>query len=263
MDLRGAKVLLTGATGGIGQTLAQALTERGSEIILTGRRTHLLEPLAQKLGGRAIPADLTDRDSVHELVTEAGAVDVLVANAALPATGLLADYSLDEIDRALDVNLRAPIVMAKLLAHHMAARGHGHLVFISSLSGKTASAQASLYNATKFGLRGFALALRQDMRPHNVGVSTVFPGYISEAGMFADSGATLPRGIRTRSPQDVASTTIRAIEKDIAEIDVAPLSLRLVGLLGSLAPEMTAAIQRRSGTETTTRQLADGQRHKR
>ena len=112
MDLRGAKVLLTGATGGIGQTLAVALADRGGEMTLTGRRTDLLEPLAEKLGGRAIPADLTDRDSIYELLTEAGETDVLVANAALPATGLLVDYSLDEIDRALDVNLRAPIVMA-------------------------------------------------------------------------------------------------------------------------------------------------------
>ncbi|WP_062985407.1 SDR family NAD(P)-dependent oxidoreductase [Nocardia anaemiae] len=263
MDLQGAKVLLTGATGGIGQILAQALAERGSEMILTGRRTDLLEPLAEKVGGRAIPADLTDLDSIFELLVEMGEIDVLVANAALPATGLLADYTLDQIDRALGVNLRAPIVMAKLASQQMVARRRGHLVFISSLSGKTASAQASLYNATKFGLRGFALALREDMRPHDVGVSTIFPGYISEAGMFADSGATLPRGVRTRSPHDVARTTIRAIEHNLAELDVAPLSLRLIARLGGIAPGLSAAIQRRSGSDKVTEQLADGQRYKR
>ncbi|MFF4737200.1 SDR family NAD(P)-dependent oxidoreductase [Streptomyces sp. NPDC001262] len=159
--------------------------------------------------------------------TGAGEIDVLVANAALPASGLLSDYSIDQIDRALDVNLRAPIVMAKLAGERMAARRRGRLVFISSLSGKAASGQASLYNATKFGMRGFALALREDMRPHNVGVSTVFPGFIRDAGMFADSGATLPRGIGTRSPRDVARATVRAVEQNLAEADVAPLSLRL------------------------------------
>ena len=76
--------------------------------------------------------------------------------------------------------------MAKLAGERMAARSRGHLVFISSLSGKTASGQASLYTATKFGMRGFALALREDMRPHNVGVSTVFPGFIRDAGMCAE-----------------------------------------------------------------------------
>ncbi|ATL65379.1 SDR family NAD(P)-dependent oxidoreductase [Nocardia terpenica] len=263
MNLRDARVLLTGATGGIGQALAEDLAARTGEIVLTGRRTDLLEPLAEKLGGRAILADLTDRDAIEDLLRAAGEIDVLVANAALPGTGLLVDTSVDQIDRVLDVNLRAPIVMAKLAAHHMATRRRGHMVFICSLSGKTASAQSSLYNATKFGMRGFALALREDMRPHNVGVSTVFPGYISDAGMFADSGATLPRGIGTRSPQDVARATVRAIENNLAEVDVAPLGLRLVALAGGVAPNLSAAIQRRLGNEAVTEHLAKGQRHKR
>ena len=263
MDLRDAKVLLTGATGGIGQALAVALAARGCQLVLTGRRTDMLEPLAEKLGGRAVAADLADRYAIEELLEAAGELDVLVANAALPATGLLADYSIGEIDRALEVNLRAPIVMAKLAGERMAARRRGHLVFISSLSGKTASGRASLYNATKFGMRGFALALREDMRPHDVGVSTVFPGYISDAGMFADSGATLPPGVGTRTPEAVARATVRAIEKNRAEVDVAPLSLRLVALFGGAAPGLTAAVQRRIGADKITEQLATGQRHKR
>ncbi|HEX2314550.1 MAG TPA: SDR family NAD(P)-dependent oxidoreductase [Thermomonospora sp.] len=263
MDLRGAKVLLTGATGGIGRALAVALAARGGEVVLTGRRTDVLEPLAEKLGGRAIPADLADRDAIEGVLDAAGEIDVLVANAALPATGVLADYSVREIDRALDVNLRAPIVMAKLAGARMADRGRGHLVFISSLAGKAASGRASLYNATKFGMRGFALALREDMRPHNVGVSTVFPGFIRDAGMFADSGAALPRGVGTRSPEDVARATIRAIEQNRAEVDVAPLSLRLVAQFGGIAPGLAAAVQRRVGGDKTAEQLAEGQRHKR
>ncbi|MGW1072131.1 SDR family NAD(P)-dependent oxidoreductase [Streptomyces sp. NPDC002537] len=263
MDLLGAKVLLTGASGGIGRALAVGLAARGGEVVLTGRRADLLEPLAEKLGGRAIPADLTDRDAVEELLDAAGEIDVLVANAALPASGLLADYSVGEIDRALDVNLRAPIVMAKLAGERMAARRRGHLVFVSSLSGKTASGRASLYNATKFGMRGFALALREDMRPHSVGVSTVFPGFIRDAGMFADSGATLPRGIGTRSPEDVARATVRAVENNLAEVDVAPLNLRLAALIGGIAPSLSAAVQRRIGADRTTEQIARGQRDKR
>ncbi|WP_030674417.1 SDR family oxidoreductase [Streptomyces rimosus] len=263
MDLRDAKVLVTGATGGIGRTLATVLAARGGEVVLTGRRTDKLKPLAEQLGGRAVPADLADRDAIGELLEAAGEIDVLVANAALPATGLLTDYSIDEIDRALDVNLRAPIVMAKLAGERMAARRRGHLVFISSLSGKAASGQASLYNATKFGLRGFALALREDMRPHNVGVSTVFPGFVRDAGMFVDSGATLPRGIGTRSPRDVARATVRAIERNLAEVDVAPLGLRMVALFAGAAPSLSAAVQRRIGGDKTTEQLAKGQRHKR
>ncbi|MFE3190542.1 SDR family NAD(P)-dependent oxidoreductase [Nocardia sp. NPDC059240] len=262
MDLRGAKILLTGATGGIGRTLATELARRGGDMVLTGRRIELLEPLAEKVGGRAIPADLTDRDEIEKLMREAGEIDVLIANAALPAGGPLPDFSIDEVDRALDVNLRAPIVMAKLAADHMSARRRGHLVFLSSLAGKTATAQESLYSATKFGLRGFALALRADLRHHNVGVSTLFPGYIRDAGMVVDAGVTLPRGVGTRSPRDVARATVRAIEKNRAELDVAPLSLRSIALLGGLAPNLAAALQRGLGAETIAGQLAEGQRYK-
>ena len=263
MELRGAKVLLTGATGGIGQALAVEFADRGGEMVLTGRRADVLEPLAEQVGGRAIPANLADRASVEELLDAAGEVDVLVANAALPATGLVSDYSLDEIDRALEVNLRVPIVMAKLAGARMVARRRGHLVFISSLAGKAASGRASLYNATKFGMRGFAIALREDMRSHNVGVSTVFPGFIRDAGMFADSGATLPRGIGTRTPQDVARATARAVERNLAEVDVAPVGLRLLALIGGAAPTLAAAVQRRVGSDRITQQLAEGQRDKR
>ena len=263
MELRGANVLVTGATGGIGRALATTLAERGGQVVLTGRRADVLEPLAERLGGRAIVADLADRAAAERLLDEAGRVDVLVANAALPASGLLDEYSIGEVDRALDVNLRAPIVMAKLAGAQMAGRGRGHLLFVSSLAGKAASGHASLYNATKFGMRGFALALREDLRPHGVGVSTVFPGFIRDAGMFADAGVSLPKGIGTRSPRDVARASVRAIERDIAEIDVAPLGLRLGARLGGVAPVLSAAVQRRAGGHRISRGLADGQREKR
>ncbi|MYW95251.1 SDR family NAD(P)-dependent oxidoreductase [Amycolatopsis rubida] len=250
--LRGAKILLTGATGGIGRTLARTLAAHGADPVLTGRRAELLEPLAAQVGGRAVPADLADRGAVEELLAAAGEIDIVVANAALPATGLLAGYSLDQVDRALEVNLRAPVVLAKLVAEQMLARRRAHLVFISSLSGKTASGQASLYNATKFGLRGFALALREDLRP-----------FIRDAGMFADSGAILPPGVGARTTDDVARATVRAIERDLAEIDVAPFGLRLTALLGGIAPRLAAAVQRHLGAETITEQLAEGQRTKR
>ncbi|MBO2453502.1 SDR family NAD(P)-dependent oxidoreductase [Actinomadura barringtoniae] len=263
MDVRGAKVLVTGATGGIGQAIAVALAARGAELVLTGRRTDVLDPLAERLGGRAIAADLAERDEVEGLLGKAGELDIVVANAALPASGLLSDYTIDQIDRSLDINLRAPIVMAKLAGEQMAARGRGHLVFISSLSGKTASGQASLYNATKFGMRGFALALREDLRPHGVGVSTVFPGFIRDAGMFAEADVELPRGVGTKKPEDVARATIRAIEKNVAEIDVAPIGLKLGAIVGGAAPSLAAAVQRRVGGNKIIEDLAKGQRDKR
>jgi short-subunit dehydrogenase len=263
MEVRGARVLVTGATGGIGQALAEAFAARGATVVLTGRRADVLEPLAQRLGGTAIAADLADRGAVAELVSTAGEVDILVANAALPASGLLTGYTVSQIDRVLDVNLRAPIVLAKLVGERLAERRRGHLVFISSLAGKVASGQVSLYNATKFGMRGFALALREDLREHGVGVSAVFPGFIRDAGMFADANVTLPKTIRTRTPQDVAHATLKAVRKNLAEIDVAPLGLKLGVRLAGVAPGLNAAMQRRLGGARVVRELAARQHDKR
>src|SRR5947208_3316623 len=107
MSLLNGNVLITGATGGIGHAIARALAQHGAKLILTGRRTELLEPLAGEVGGRAIGCDLSDRAEVDRLLRETEGVEVLVANAALPASGLLVDLTPEQIDRMLEVNLRA------------------------------------------------------------------------------------------------------------------------------------------------------------
>ncbi len=263
MDLANVRVLLTGATGGIGQAIARTFAAQGADVTLSGRRVEVLEPLAQELGGRALGCDLAQRDEVARLVQDAGEIDVLIANAALPASGLLLELSEEEIDRMLEVNLRAPVALARALATGMVQRRHGHMVFISSLAGKAASPASSIYSATKFGLRGFALALRQDLEAEGVGVSVVLPGFIREAGMFADANIELPRGVGTRSPDDVAAAVLQAVQRNRAEIEVAPASLRVGAAFAGLAPQLAATVSRRLGGEKTATDLAAGQRDKR
>jgi short-subunit dehydrogenase len=263
VNLAGARVLVTGATGGLGHAIARALAARGAELTLTGRRADVLDPLAAELGARAIATDLSQPDAPALLLAEAGRVDVLVANAGLPGSGSLTSFSDEQLDRALAVNLRAPMVLAKLLVAGMVERGHGHLLFMSSLAGKAGSPGSSVYAATKFGLRGFALALREDLAPNGVGVSVVLPGFISDAGMFAESGAKLPPFIGTKRPDDVARAVVKAIEQDRAELDVAPIALRAGATLASLAPGPIGALQRRLGATGTSEQLARGQTDKR
>src|SRR3954449_8464719 len=115
MNLSGARVLLTGATGGLGQAIARALHARGAVLTLTGRRVDVLEPLADEVGGRAVEIDLAEPDAPFRLLAETGEIDVLVANAALPGSGALNSFSVEEIDRALAVNLRAPMLLAHAL----------------------------------------------------------------------------------------------------------------------------------------------------
>jgi short-subunit dehydrogenase len=263
MRISGSRVLLTGASGGIGQAIARSLSQRGASLVLTGRRSEVLAPLAQELDARTLVIDLAVPSEVERLVGEAGEVDILVANAALPASGPLESFSVEEIDRALNVNLRAPIILAHGLLPQMVARGGGHLLFMSSLAGKAATAGSSLYNASKFGLRGFAAAVRADLRSSNVGVSAVFPGFIRDAGMFADAGATLPPGIGTRTPEDVAAAVVDAIENNRGEVDVAPLPVRATAVFAGIAPELAASLARRLGGDEVASQLHAGQADKR
>ena len=263
MDVTGARVLLTGASGGIGQAIARSLAGRGATLILSARRVEVLEPLSQELSGEAIACDLARREEVERLVREAGRVDVLVANAALPASGLLTDLEQEQIDRMLEINLRVPIALARALAPAMIERGSGHMAFISSLAGKVASPSSSIYSATKFGLRGFALGIREDLRPHGVGVSVVLPGFIRDAGMFADAGVSLPRGVGTRTPEQVAAAVVKAIERNRAEVEVASAGVRLGATFGLLAPELAATLSRRMGGERIAADLTAGQVEKR
>jgi len=247
LNLAGARVLITGATGGIGAAIVRAFHERGAELVLTGRRTEILDDLIADVGGKAIAADLADAESVAQLMTEAGGIDVLVANAALPGDGALDTFTETEIDRSLDVNLRAPIVLSQWAAEQMVPRGRGHIVLIGSLAGRAASPRMSMYNASKFGLRGFALAYREELRGTGVGVSLIAPGFVDEAGMFADSGNELPPGMRAVSPDDVAKAVLRSIDKDLGEVSVAPPELKAMSMLAVAAPRVSAAMQRRLG----------------
>ncbi len=257
------RVLITGATGGIGLAIARAFADRGASLVISGRRSEILDPLAAEIRGRAVVGDLGRRDDVERLVAEAGEVDVLIANAALPASGVLTELTQEQIDRMLEINLRAPIALARAIAPQMIDRGGGHMVFVSSLAGKAAAPASSIYSATKFGLRGFALGLREDLRPHGVGVSVVLPGFISDAGMFADANVELPRGVGTRTPEHVADGVVRAVERNRAEVEVAPLGLRLGAGFASVAPELAASVQRKIGGGRVASELAAGQTDKR
>jgi short-subunit dehydrogenase len=262
--LQDRTALLTGASGGIGAAIAVALRARGARLVLSGRRAELLEGLAAQLGdATVVPADLADRGSAAELARRAGQVDVLVANAGLPASGAVTDFSPEQIDRALDVNLRAPVQLARALVPGMVERGVGQLVFISSLAGKAASADSSLYSATKFGLRGFAQALRQDLHGTGVGVTAVFPGFVSDAGLFADAGVELPRYVATVTPEAVAEAVADGVERDRGEVDVAPLGLRAGAILSSVTPGLGASLQRRLGGPALSARMARGQADKR
>jgi len=260
MELSGKTALLTGATGGLGRAIAAALAERGAQLLLSGRSAADLEALAAELPGighRAVPADLAEPGAAEALAAKAGDVDILVANAGLPGSGRLADFTPEQVTRALRVNLEAPMLGAQALYPAMVERGSGHLVFIASLAGKAPSPRSSLYNATKFGLRGFALALRADLGPKGVGVSLISPGFIRDAGMFADAGAS-SAGLGTGRPEQVGEAVVGAIERDRAEVTVGPLRQRALAHFSLAAPALSVRIQSGSAGQKAAKAIAEG-----
>jgi short-subunit dehydrogenase len=268
MEISGRTALLTGATGGLGRAIARALALRGATLVLSSRKEAELSALAASLPGEGHRTLVTElgEDGAGERLAEAasahGPVDILVANAGLPGTGRLEDLSEEGITRLLHVNLESPIRTTRALLPSMLDRGVGHFVYVSSLAGKTPSPRSAMYNASKFGLRGFALAFRQDLRGTGVSASLVLPGFIRDAGMFADAEMAAPVGMGTSSPDEVGDAVIRAIESDKAEIVVAPAQQRAVAALGSTFPSIAALAQRGQG-EKIAEQLAEKQSGKR
>jgi short-subunit dehydrogenase len=261
MDLQDRVVLLTGATGGLGRAIAASLAARGAVLALSARNREALEALAAELpgGGHSVlPADLAEPDAAERLAAEAVGTEILIANAGLPGAGKVDEFSAEEVKRALRVNLEAPMLLARALYPAMLEAGSGQLVFVASLSGKAASPRSSIYNATKFGLRGFALGLRSDLNHRGVGVSIVSPGFIRDAGMFADAGSKPPPGMGTSTPEQVGAATVKAIERNKVEVTVAPLPQRAGAHLALFSPSLSVKVQSGRAGQKAAKDIAAG-----
>ncbi len=246
MQIQGSTILVTGASGGLGAAIARDLKARGASLVLSARNVELLDALAAELDAEVVVADLTDRADVERVAARAASCDVLVANAGVGEDPPFDDLTEDGIDFSIDVNLRAPIVLSHAYAKARIAAGEaGQIVLVGSLAGLAASPGTRMYNATKFGLRGFALSFHQELEGTGVGCSLVAPGFIRDAGMFHNGGIDLPQGVRTKAPQDVADGVVTAITQNPTEVFVAPVELRLASTLATVAPGLSAAIQKK------------------
>ncbi len=266
MDTTGKRVLLTGATGGLGRAIAGTLAGAGANLILSARSADALEELASGLPGdghACLPADLGEPGAALELIEKAGKIDVLVANAALPATGRITDLTDQQVSRMLRINLEAPVLMAQAVLPDMLERNEGKLVMIGSLAGKAGSPRSSIYNATKFGLRGFVFGLAQDLAGTGVGATLIAPGFVREAGMFEDSGAKAPAGMGTTTPDRVATAVRQAMKSDKVEIPVAPFLQRSMAHIGLMSPHLSHRVQSGAAGQKAAESVASGQTGKR
>ena len=262
MRLDGRSVLLTGATGGIGGAIARELAARGCALTVTGRRTAELERLVTELGppARGFTADLTNLAEVRELLDHADPVDILVACAGFDTSQDLADMSDEALEEVMRINLLAPAALARAALAPMKQRRAGHIVFIASVAGLVATPiNSSVYTATKWGLRGLGLALRQELHGTGINVSTVFPAGVRDAGMFARTGVALPWYAGTSSPQDVARAVVRAVERDRPEVVVAAGGERLGAAISGVAPVLVGRLARVAGLARIRQAVLDAQ----
>lgn len=167
MDLRGRRVLVTGASRGIGAELACALADAGADLALVARSPELLASVAADTGGIAYPADLTDRADSHGLIERVeadGPIDVLVNNAGVDTTARLATFPAADIDDLLELNLHVPIQLSRQVLPGMVSRRRGHIVNMSSMAATLVAPGIAAYCASKAGLSHFDAALRAEIR---------------------------------------------------------------------------------------------------
>lgn len=248
MELTGARIGVTGATGGVGMALCRRLVAAGAEVVACGRDARALVTLADDLSVTTICADLTDAGAVDGLAAQLADLDAVVVNAAVWSATTGQD-PLDDLARTMvEVNLLAPVAIAeRFVAHHAGTGRPGSLVFIGSIAGFAASPTSAVYGATKFGLRGFALGLAQQVHDTPVTVSHVAPGHLVDAGMLVRSGRRPPPGAGATTTADVAEAVADVLRTGRTEVVVAPWHVRLGVRLMGLSPRLSAAVSRRSG----------------
>lgn len=254
MRLAGARVLVTGASSGIGEAVAHAFARAGCRLLLTGRNEARLDRVAELTGAEAVTADLADPFGLSRLLAAATAPplpQIVVQCAGIGHVSRLDEPENDErpedsMDRLFSVNVRAPILLTRAVLPGMRRAGVGRLVFVTSIAGRLGVAGESAYAASKAALDVFAASLSAELGGSGVGVTTVVPGVV-DTPFFRNRNV----GYRRRFPRPIAADRVaaavgRAVERDRADV-VVPAWLRVPIGVHALAPEAYARLARRWG----------------
>jgi short-subunit dehydrogenase len=248
----GATVVVTGASRGIGRSIATAAAAKGARLGLVARSADALASLRAELGGTVAvaTADLTNRHQLEQawstLVKDIGPVDILVNNAGVGIWGPFVDTLEDDVDAVISLNLVAAMQLTRLALPDMIRRRRGHIVNIGSIAGRVGVPFEATYSASKFGLAGFTEALSVEVRSFRVGVSMINPGPVATE-FCADArwpryAASRPRPVPAGR---VASAVVAAVERGDVE-RVVPRWLRVADVVRTVAPSLYAAGAKRA-----------------
>jgi short-subunit dehydrogenase len=245
MQLSGKRVLITGASRGIGRSLAFAFARAGSTVALVARDATALEALAVELGGTAHPTDLLDAEQrnrlVHRVEDEAGPIDVLVNNAGLAHEGPLWESTAEQLERQVQLNLTTPLELCRQALPRMLRRGSGHLVNVASLAALASVPGMSTYAATKAGLAHGTAALRDELKGLPVGLTTVMVGGVP-TDMLTSGESYEPfhlaferlrqiQLVPDTAPEDLADAVVKGVERGTRTVYLPRRAAPFVGLV--------------------------------
>lgn len=265
-DIKGKNALLTGGSKGLGTYIARYLAKEGVNLALTARSEEGLKATAddvsrENVNVKIYPGDITDhsfRESLlKDIKKDFGPLDILVNNAGMEWVSSYTALSPDYIEKMIQTNLIAPMLLTRLALPDMLAQGSGHLVTMSSLGGKKGSPYSATYAATKAGLIEWTSGIREELRETGVGVSVICPGFVSEAGMFAVYNKSAPKITGESKPEKVAEAVVKAIKKDIFEITINPGSTFPMKILEAINPSIMTWIFRKTGVYAFYRKQAE------
>ncbi|WP_040774784.1 SDR family NAD(P)-dependent oxidoreductase [Nocardia pneumoniae] len=241
IDLREARVLITGGGRGIGRATAELFAAKGSRVVLADVDKAAAEAAAAAIGGVACELDVRSRGQWDAMIAAVGAIDILVNNAGVMPAGAFLDEP-DVVGQAtLDINVWGLIHGMRATAPGMIERGRGHIVNIASLAGKVPIPGLAVYNASKFAAVGLSAATRLEFAEHGVSVSCVLPSAVRTR---LSSGLALGHGMPTVDPEDVAAAIVRTCATRKAEVAV-PNYLGPVDIALAAAPERAVRLVRR------------------
>jgi short-subunit dehydrogenase len=255
MELRGKRVLITGASRGIGESLAHAFAGAGATVALVARTKDAIRTLADELGGTAHPADLSDPTQVADLVgqveQQAGPVDVLVNNAGIGIPAAFVDAPDEDLRDVTQINYLAPAELCRRIIPRMLERGGGHIVNISSLAGCGVFAGLVSYSASKAALSHFTAGLRADLRGLTIGTTLVELGPIptdmlAQTDDYEPTAAAFRRFYRLRLMVDVprekvADEVVEAVQKGRRHVRI-PKRLTLTAALSEAPRRVTEVL---------------------